>query len=196
MLALLGLIYLIIWYAVVFAIVGLIVLMVLRLIVNQADLNPFGWFAMSVRRWSDPLINPVRRALGRAGLNPKYSPLVTILIGILFGYFALELVQNVLMMVGGIISSVSAGAPLRLLGFILYGLLAIYSLLIFMFIVLSWGMSQVNPLMRFLRRVTDPVLLPFRRLIPPVGMFDISPIVVLLLLRLFQTAVEGTLLRM
>ena len=196
MLALLGLLYVIIWYAVVSAIVGLIVLMVLRLIVNQADLNPFGWFAMSVRRWSDPLINPVRRALARAGLNPKYSPLVTILIGILFGYFALELVQNVLIMVGGIITSISAGAPLRLLGFVLYGVLAIYSLLIFMRIVLAWGMSQVNPLMRFLVLVTDPVLLPFRRLIPPVGMFDISPIVVLFLLRLFQTAIEGTLLRM
>ena len=196
MLSLLGLLYLIIWYAVVSVIVGLIVLMVLRLIVNQADLNPFGWFAMSVRRWSDPLINPVRRGLARAGLNPKYSPLVAVLIGILFGYFALELVQNVLLMVGGIISSVSAGAPLRLLGFVLYGVLAIYSLLIFMRIVFSWGMSQVNPLMRFLVRVTDPVLLPFRRLIPPVGMFDISPIIVLLLLRLFQTAVEGTLLRM
>jgi YggT family protein len=196
MLALLGLIYLIIWYAVVLTIVGLIVLMVLRLIVNQADLNPFGWFAMSVRRWSDPPINPVRRGLGRAGLNPKYAPLVTILIGILFGYFALELVQNVLLMVGGIITSVGAGAPLRLLGFLLYGVLAIYSLLIFMRIVFSWGMSETNPLMRFLRRVTDPVLLPFRRLIPPVGMFDISPIVVLFLLRLFQTAIEGTLLRM
>jgi YggT family protein len=50
--------------------------------------------------------------------------------------------------------------------------------------------------MRFLLRVTDPVLLPFRRIIPPVGMFDISPIIVLFLLQLFQRAVEGTLLRM
>jgi YggT family protein len=196
MLPLLGLIYVIIWYAVVFVIVGLIVLMVLRLIVNGADLNPFGWFALGVRRWTDPLINPVRRGLGRSGLDPKFAPLVAILIGILFGYFALELVENVLIMVGGVISSVQAGAPLRLLGFLLYGVLAIYMLLIFMRIVFSWGMSQVNPLMRFLLRVTDPVLLPFRRLIPPIGMFDISPIVVLLLLQLIQTAVKGTLLRM
>jgi YggT family protein len=196
MLALLGLFYVIIWYAVVSIIIGLVVLMVLRLIVNQADLNPFGWFAMSVRRWSDPLINPVRRGLGRAGLDPKFAPLVAILIGILFGYFALELVENVLITVSGVILSVRAGAPLRLVGFLLYGALAIYTLLIFMRIVFSWGMSQVNPLMRFLLRVTDPVLLPFRRLIPPVGMFDISPIIVIFLLQLLQKAVEGTLLRM
>ncbi|MDQ1558298.1 MAG: YggT family protein [Pyrinomonadaceae bacterium] len=196
MLPLLGLLYLIIWYVVVLTIVGLILLMLLRLIVNQADLNPFGWFAMSVRRWTDPLINPIRRALGRGGLDPKYAPLVAILLGLLFGYFALEFVQNVLLMVGGVIQSAGAGAPLRLLGYLLYGVLAIYTLLIFMRIVLSWGMSQVNPLMRFLLRATDPVLLPFRRLIPPVGMFDISPIIVIFLLQLFQKAVEGTLLRM
>jgi YggT family protein len=43
--------------------------------------------------------------------------------------------------------------------------------------------------------VTEPVLGPFRRLIPPLGFLDISPIVVLLLLDLFQRAVAGTLLR-
>ena len=92
--------------------------------------------------------------------------------------------------------SVGAHAPLRLIGFLLYGVLAIYTLLIFMRIVFQWGMSQVNPVMRFLVRVTDPVLLPFRRIIPPIGMFDISPIIVMFLLQLFQTAVAGTLLRM
>jgi YggT family protein len=196
MLPLLGLLYLIIWYVVVLTIVGLIALIALRVIVNQADLNPFGWFAMSVRRWTDPLISPIRRALGRSGLDPKYAPLVAILLGLLFGYFALEFVENVLFMLNGVIVSVGAGAPLRLIGYLLYGVLAIYTLLIFMRIVLSWGLSQTNPLMRFLLRATDPVLLPFRRLIPPVGMFDISPIIVIFLLQLFQSAVQGTLLRM
>ncbi|HZH30759.1 MAG TPA: YggT family protein [Pyrinomonadaceae bacterium] len=196
MLPLLTLLYVIIWYVVVLTIIGLIVLMALRLIVNQADLNPFGWFAMSVRRWTDPLINPIRRGLGRAGLDPKYAPLLVVLLGLLFGYFALEFVENVLFMLSGVITSVVAGAPLRLIGYLLYGVLAIYTLLIFMRIILSWGMSQVNPLMRFLLRATDPVLVPFRRLIPPVGMFDISPIIVIFLLQLFQRAVEGTLLRM
>ena len=55
--------------------------------------------------------------------------------------------------------------------------------------------SPQNPWLRFLVRVTEPVLGPFRRLIPPLGMFDISPIVVLLLIQLFQRAIMGTLLR-
>jgi YggT family protein len=73
--------------------------------------------------------------------------------------------------------------------------LAIYSLMIFVRIIFSWGVSSVNPVLLFLVRATEPVLGPFRRLIPPLGMFDISPIVALLLIQLFQQAIMGTLLR-
>jgi YggT family protein len=55
-------------------------------------------------------------------------------------------------------------------------------------------MSSVNPLLLLLIRLTEPVLAPFRRLIPPVGMFDLSPIIVIILLQLLQEAVAGTLL--
>ena len=52
----------------------------------------------------------------------------------------------------------------------------------------------------FLDRVTDPILRPFRRIIPSIGGVDISPIIVLLLLRGVQMfilpALQGTLLRL
>ena len=83
-----------------------------------------------------------------------------------------------------------------LVGYVLYGLLALLELLIFIRIIFSWGMvSRFNPIMRFLVRATDPVLDPLRRMIPPLGMFDISPIVAFLILWLFEGAIAGTLLR-
>ena len=83
-----------------------------------------------------------------------------------------------------------------MLGFILYGLLSIYSLLILIRVVFSWGMlSYSNRLMRFLVDVTEPLLGPLRRVVPMLGRFDISPIVAWLILWLFQAAVMGTLLR-
>jgi YggT family protein len=184
----------IVWCAVVAVIIAVIVLMLLRALVNRADMNPFGWLPLAVRRWSDPLVNPVRRGLARAGLDPKYAPLVAALIAILLGYFGLQLFGTVLFTIQGLILSTMAGAPVRVLGFVILGVLALYTLFIFMRIVFAWGMSSVNPVLRFLVRVTEPVLLPFRRLIPPVGMFDISPIIVLFLLDLLQRAVAGTLL--
>jgi uncharacterized protein YggT (Ycf19 family) len=41
----------------------------------------------------------------------------------------------------------------------------------------------------FVRRVTDPVMIPVQRLIPPIGMFDISGMIVLLLLSFLQSIV-------
>lgn len=188
-------IYLFIWYAVVAAIITVIALMLLRLILNYADVNPFSKPALLVRRLSDPLVDPVRSGLARAGLDPKIAPIGTILIAILLGYFALQLVGTFLGTITGVIISLERGAVISLIGYLLYGLLSLYSLLIFMRIVFSWGASSTNRVLRFLIKVTEPVLGPFRRIIPPLGMFDISPIVVLLLLSLFQTAVQGTLIR-
>lgn len=188
-------IYELIWYAVATAIMLLVVLLLLRTLVNYADINPFNWTALTIRRLTDPLVQPVRRGVVKAGLDPKLAPLITILIAILLGYIAVQLVWAVLYTLTGIVESLQRGAITRLVGFVLFGLLAVYSLLIFMRIVFSWGVSSVNRLMRFLVRVTEPLLGPFRRIIPPLGMFDISPIVVLLLIQLFQQAIVGTLLR-
>jgi YggT family protein len=49
--------------------------------------------------------------------------------------------------------------------------------------------------MRFLVDATEPLLGPLRRVIPPLGMWDISPIVAFLIIWLFQQAITGTLLR-
>ena len=189
-----ALIGLLVWYAVVACIMWVILLMLLRLLVNYADLNPFGTPAMTVRRLSDPLVNPVRRRLIGFGLDPKFAPLVSILIAIILGYFTLQIVGTVLFTISGLLLSLQRGAIIAVVGFVLYGLLAVYSLLIFMRIVFSWGASPTNRVMMFLVRATDPILVPFRRIIPPLGMFDISPIVVLFLLRLLQEMVAATLL--
>ena len=65
-------------------------------------------------------------------------------------------------------------------------LLTVYIIILFCRVVLSWFplqpgtiLAQVN---RVLFDITEPVLRPFRRIIPPVGMFDISFIVVIILL--------------
>lgn len=183
------------WYAVAATILLLVALILIRTLVNYADLNPFGWTARTVRSLTDPFVNPVRRGLVRSGLDPKLAPLLTILIAVLLGWFAVQLVGAVLFTVNGIIGSLNRGSIISLVGFTLYGLLAVFALMIFMRIVFSWGVSSVNRVLRFLIRVTEPVLGPFRRLIPPLGMFDISPIVVLLLINLFQRAILGTLIR-
>ncbi len=183
------------WYAVVTAIFAVIALMLLRFAINYADINPFSRTALLIRRYSDPLVNPVRGGLLNYGIDPKFAPLLTILIAILVGYFFLQLVGEVLFTAAGMTASLLTANVLLLVGFLLYGLLAVFSLLIIVRVIFSWGMSYSHPLMRFLVRVTEPILAPARRIIPTIGMFDISPILVIFVLQLFQQAIRGVLLR-
>ena len=176
-------------------IVAVIALMIVRLIADAMDLNPFAWTSRTVRRLSDGFVIPVRGGLRGFGIDVKFAPIVVILIAILLGWFVIQLVGTIVMMVEGIIASVRGGAVFRLIGFIIYGLISIYILLITIRIIFSWGMlSSRNRVMRFLVDVTEPLLGPLRRRIPPLGWLDISPLVAILILWLFQAAVAGTLL--
>ena len=191
-----GRLYLFVYWAVTLLILGVIVLVILRMVANKADLNPFGSTFISLRRLTDPLIGPVRRGLINLTVDPKYAPLVTILIAILLGWFVLQLVANVANTAAGVLLSSRQAALAPMVGYLLYGLLALYSLLIFIRIVFSWIMiSYSNRLMRLVVNATEPLMGPLRRMVPPLGRFDISPIVAFIIIWLFQAAVAGTLLR-
>jgi YggT family protein len=192
----LGRIYWFLNWAVIAAVVIIIALVVLRFIANRADLNPFGWSSLTIRRLTDPFIGPIRRALMGFGVDPKYAPLVAILMMIVLGWFALQLVASVSNTTAGILFSLGRHAVVPLIGYVLYGLVGLYILVIFLRIVLSWGMSGYsNPVMRFLVNSTEPLLGPLRRRVPLVGAFDISPIVAFVILWLVQAAIAKTLLQ-
>src|SRR6266550_9526892 len=101
----LGRLYWLISWALITAIAVIIVLIILRLIANQADLNPFGWSSITIRRLTDPIISPVRRTLARMAVDPKYAPLVAILAVTLLGWFALQLVSGLANTLAGILIS-------------------------------------------------------------------------------------------
>jgi YggT family protein len=177
-------------------IVAAIVLMALRLLLNYADLNPFSRPVLLVRNLTDPFVSPVRRSLLGFGFSPNMAPLVTILIVILVGWLALNLANDVIETFYGMYLRGREGRIVALIGTLLYGFLSVYSMLILIRIIFSWGMvGTSNALMRFLVRATDPLLVPLRRIIPPLGFFDISPLVAFLLIWLFQAAIAGTLMR-
>jgi len=69
-------------------------------------------------------------------------------------------------------------------GFIYY-LCRILTFVIFMRVILSWFIvSRDNILMILLDDVTEPILSPLRRVIPRLGVFDISPIIAIAILYL------------
>lgn len=188
--------FLFLQWAVAAAIIAVIALMVVRLIVQAADPNPFNWISRTTRRLTDPFVIPVRGGMMGVGVDPKFAPLIVILITILLGWFLLQLCGEVAGTLIGLITSIRKANFVSALGYVLFGAVSIYSLLIFMRIVFSWGrVSYSNRLMRFLINTTEPLLGPLRRIIPPWGMMDISPIFAFILLWLIKAAIQGTLMR-
>jgi len=74
---------------------------------------------------------------------------------------------------------------------ILLRILDIYSLIIFVRIILSWvHPDPFNPVVRFIYSITDPLLNPIRRIIPPLGgMIDLSPLILVLLIELLKNLI-------
>jgi YggT family protein len=182
---------------IVFCVMIVVLLMMLRLIANYTDPNPFGRIgrlSYKLKKHTDRFVYPVAQLLARMKLDTRLAPLLAILGFIVAGYFILQLFGNLFFTIDGVAASIVKRSITRIVGFLLYGFLGIYSLLIVMRIVLSWVTSGTNRLTRLLMKLTDPILEPFRRIIPPIGMFDISPIVVLILLNFLQVAVAGVLL--
>lgn len=176
-------------------IVAVIALMVIRLIADAMDLNPFAWASRTIRRLTDFLVVPVRGGLRDFGMDPKFAPLVVILLVILLGYLISWLAMTVLGTVLGVWESVRRTAPITAIGYIIYGVLSIYLILIFARVIFSWGrVSYRNRLMRFLYNATEPLIGPLRRSLPTLGPFDISPLVASMIVLLFRAAVAGTLL--
>src|SRR3990167_5411884 len=61
----------------------------------------------------------------------------------------------------------------------------LYSILIF--VILSWIYPVMNsPVMLLLYQITEPLMRPMRRILPPISGIDLSPIPVMILLKLIQ----------
>lgn len=73
-------------------------------------------------------------------------------------------------------------------------LLRVYTFVLLARAILSWfRLDPYNPLVRALYSVTEPVLEPVRRIIPPMGGFDLSIIVVFIGMSLLSRVLFGLL---
>jgi YggT family protein len=59
--------------------------------------------------------------------------------------------------------------------------------------LLSWiQIDPYNPIIQLLYQITEPILAPLRRYIPPIGgMMDITPIVALIILQILQAIIDS-----
>jgi len=70
----------------------------------------------------------------------------------------------------------------------------VLSITLFIRIALSWfSHDPYHPIISLIYRITDPILTPFRQLIPPIGGLDISPIFAFMALSLIEKLIKAFL---
>ena len=172
--------------------------MILRLIFNYADPNPFGKvgrFGFKVRKFTERWVYPAARFFAMYRVDTRLAPLLTLFIGLVITYFFTQIVGNTFFVIDGLTAGVVTGSPKVIVGFILYGLLSVLVLFIFIRFLAAWFVFSRNSFLAFVMKVTDPILLPVQRLIPPLGMFDISAMLVLLVISFLQSIVLSIFVR-
>jgi len=132
--------------------------------------NPFGEFVLATTGW---MVLPARRVIpGLAGLD-----LPTLLLAWLAQALGLWLQQSIRGMDPGLVALLVA-AVLDLLRYSLYILMGA----VIIQVVFSW-MNPYTPAAPVLDAMTRPFLRPLRRFVPPIGNFDLTPLVLVVLLQ-------------
>lgn len=65
--------------------------------------------------------------------------------------------------------------------------------LMFIYVILGFILNPFHPVMEFFRRLVSPLLDPIRRIMPPTGMLDFSPLVLILLVQLLRILLIGAI---
>jgi len=172
--------------------------MVLRLVFNYTDPNPFGKigrFGFKIRKLTEKWVYPAARFLANFRVDTRLAPLVTLFIGLVFTYFASQIIGNAFYVIDGLSAGIASGNPKMFIGFVLYGLLSLLVLFIFIRFLSQWFVFARGTFLAFVMKVTNPIMLPVQKLIPPIGMFDISAMIVLILIGLLQSVVLNIFVR-
>ena len=69
----------------------------------------------------------------------------------------------------------------------------VISLLVIIYVVLSFFMSPYHPIRQTVDRLVEPLLAPIRQILPTMGMIDFSPMVLLILVQLLSTVLINAL---
>lgn len=150
--------------------------------VRTRRLNPFGAAGRLARGTVDPLLRPVERRVVAAGGRPANAPWWALAALVVGGLALLSLLGFLRGQLGQ--AAVLAGAgPRGLLLLLVRWTLAVLQVALLARVISSW--FRLTPWSRWVRWayvLTDWFMRPLQRVIPPLGMVDVSPLVAYLLL--------------
>ena len=149
-----------------------LVVLLLRILLEAVRADFYNPVCQVLVTLTDPLVKPLTRLLPPVG-RINLAAVVVLYTIQLIGLFLVALI------VGARLDP----AILALLAILKLTrmLLVLYLILILASVIISWiGQNLRHPIVPLIYQLTDPVLAPIRRILPPLGAFDLSPLVALI----------------
>ncbi len=151
---------------------------------NRADFyNPV---SQALVKMTAPVLNPLRR------LIPAWRnfDLATLLVALLFGTLASALM---IFSAGYVLPGIGTLLSWAFLGILSY-ILKIYFWGLLISVIISWvAPYSGNPALLLIQQILDPLQRLFRKVIPPMGGLDLSPIFIFLGIQVVEIMLVGTL---
>tara|TARA_R110002110_G_scaffold65206_4_gene179934 strand:+ start:15099 stop:15680 length:582 start_codon:yes stop_codon:yes gene_type:complete len=161
--------------------------LILRFILQYLGINYYNPFTQFIIKATSPVITPVRRWVpGYKGID-----FATLLVIFLFTLTKVTLSW----FIARPVAPFFPGLLILALGEMIRLTINIYFFAVIIQIISSWvaPMSH-SPILEILNRLTGPLMRPFKRWIPPMGGFDITPIPVIISLKLAEILFASTVI--
>jgi YggT family protein len=161
--------------------------------VRTRRLSPFGGPARFVRGRVDPLFAPMERRLVRAGGSPMHAPWWTVAAVVVGGLALLAVLGFVRDQVIGV-AFAARGGTRGITALLVTWTFALLRLAVLVRVLGSWlRQGRWSPWTRWAYGLTDWFMEPLSRVVPTIGMLDITPIIAYFGLGLLQRVVLSAL---
>jgi YggT family protein len=157
--------------------------------VTTRRISPFSRLARTIRAVSDPILLPVERWLVTRGRNPQDAPWWLLGIVVVGGILGLTVFQWLWATVANLAAAGRSG-PRNTIRLVIYLSVQLVLFALIARVVGSWfGAGRFNRWLRPAYRITDWIVEPLRRFIPPIGIVDITPLAAWLLLQIILSII-------
>ncbi|MGH1471925.1 MAG: YggT family protein [Cellvibrionaceae bacterium] len=157
---------------------------VLRFLFQLAKADFYNPISQIIVKATNPVLIPIRRVIpGFYGID-----ISSIVFAILFHWLVIQILAFIL--------GASIINPITAITWAVVGLISlivnIYFYGMIIMIIASWiAPGSYNPILLLIRQIVAPITAPFRKIIPPMGGLDITPIFVFLALQVCRIMIQA-----
>jgi YggT family protein len=160
-------------------------------LVRTRRVSPFGPVARFMRSKVDPLILPVERRVVRSGGLPSSAPWWALAVVVLAGIALISILEFARTQAALVSLALDSG-PGGIFRLLVAWTIGILQIALIVRVLLSWVHLRPGAwYVRWSYSVTEPMLRPLRRIVPMLGMMDITPIIAWFLLGLLRGFLVG-----